>query len=98
VGVSIANLVAFSAPFTYVVRPDGRLVVNLGEGTLDVLLGAGAGIKGTTSPRIDVFQLVENDQAFTTAPKAGIEQETVRIDGALQYRLCARSGFRGIIK
>jgi hypothetical protein len=100
VGFSISNLVAFSTPFTYVVHPNGKLVVSLAAGTLTVLLGAEAGDKGTTSPRTDVFQLVEDGQAFTTAPKTTIAQETVQFHtpvAFVEYRLCTRSGFRGKI-
>ena len=99
VGASILDISEFSVPFTYVLNADDTLDITFGEGTFTIVLGAGAGNTGTTSPRSEHDQLGERDILFVAGPSTGIEQETVstNVPGGspfTQYRLCTRSGTR----
>jgi len=103
VGDSIQSLSDFSVPFTYVVNPDNTLDINFGEGTFTVVLGAGTGNTGTTSPRFEHDQLVNGGSSFIAGRPVDIEQQTITTDetggGSItQYRLCARSGLRARTK
>jgi hypothetical protein len=103
VGDSIQSLSDFSVPFTYVVNPDNTLDINFGEGTFTVVLGAGTGNTGTTSPRFEHDQLVNGGSSFIAGRPIDIEQQTTSTNepgggSFTQYRLCARSGLRARTK
>jgi hypothetical protein len=98
VGTSIYAISKFSVPFTYAVS-GSTLDIKFGKGTFTVILGAGTGNTGTTSPREEKDQLAQSGDAFLGGPATEIQQETVNVtmsDGGsfMQYRLCTRSGDR----
>jgi hypothetical protein len=99
VGASIYDISEFTVPFTYVINPGNALDINFGEGTFTIVLGAGTGDTGTTSPRSERDQLGEGASIFVAGPSTDIEQQTVTVNvpggsSFAQYRLCVRSGTR----
>jgi hypothetical protein len=101
-GASILSISEFSVPFTYLIKDDGILVINFGDGTFTTILGAGKGNTGTLGPRSEQDQLTHRDRDFLAGPSSDIEQQKIITNepgggSSTQYRLCTRDGKREIL-